>query len=53
FLYLWGESGVGKTHLNLAIAEQLQQRGRQVSYINLQELLDTADPEVLASLFQT
>ena len=53
FLYLWGELGVGKTHLTLAVAEQLQQRGHQVSYINLQELLDTATPEILSSLFQT
>ncbi|MCB2427525.1 DnaA regulatory inactivator Hda [Methylophaga pinxianii] len=53
FLYLWGEAGVGKTHLNLAVAEQLQQRGHAVSYINLQELRDTAKAEVLASLVQT
>ena len=53
FLYLWGESGVGKTHLNLAIAERLQNQGYPVSYINLQELRDTADAEVLASLVQS
>jgi len=53
FLYLWGDSGVGKTHLSLAIAEQLQVMGHQVSYINLQELRDTAEAEVLPSLIQS
>ena len=53
FLYLWGESGVGKTHLTLAIAEKLQQQGHQVSYINFQELVDTTEADVLASLVQT
>lgn len=52
FLYLWGESGVGKTHLSLAISEQLQRNGRQVSYINLRELRHTAQPDVLLSLMQ-
>ena len=53
FLYLWGESGVGKTHLSLAIREQMQRYGWQVSYINLRELRDTAQPDVLPSLMQS
>ena len=53
FLYLWGESGVGKTHLSLAISEQMQRYGWQVSYINLRELRDTAQPDVLPSLMQS
>lgn len=53
FLYLWGEAGVGKTHLSLAIAEQLQVDGQHVSYINLQEISNTADADVLTSLIQS
>jgi|SRR5690554_647132 len=53
FLYLWGESGVGKTHLSLAITEQMQSYGQQVNYLNLRELRETAQPDVLSSLMQS
>ncbi|MDT8310816.1 MAG: DnaA regulatory inactivator Hda [Methylophaga sp.] len=51
FLYLCGASGAGKTHLCLAIAEQLQQQS-SVAYLNFQELLQTAEPAGLSSLMQ-
>ncbi|HET8807402.1 MAG TPA: DnaA regulatory inactivator Hda [Methylophaga sp.] len=51
FLYLCGVSGAGKTHLCLAIAEQLQQQ-TSVAYLNFQELLHTAEPSALMSLMQ-
>ncbi len=51
FLYLCGASGAGKTHLCLAIAEQLQQQ-TSVAYLNFQELLQTAEPAALISLMQ-
>lgn len=53
FLYLWGDVGVGKTHLSLAIAEQLQMRGKQANYINLQEVRATTQAEVLPSLINS
>lgn len=51
FLYLCGASGAGKTHLSLAIAEQLQQQF-SVAYLNLSELTQTAEPSALSSLTQ-
>ncbi|MEX1199753.1 MAG: DnaA regulatory inactivator Hda [Methylophaga sp.] len=51
FLYLCGASGAGKTHLCLAIAEQLQQQN-SVAYLNFHELLQTAEPASLNSLMQ-
>ncbi len=51
FLYLCGASGAGKTHLCLAIAEQLQQQ-TSVAYLNFLELLQTAEPSALMSLMQ-
>lgn len=51
FLYLCGASGAGKTHLCLAIAEQLQQQS-SVAYLNFHELLLTAEPASLNSLMQ-
>lgn len=51
FLYLCGASGAGKTHLCLAIAEQLQQQ-HSVAYLNFQELLHTAEPAALSSLLE-
>ncbi|MEX0614582.1 MAG: DnaA regulatory inactivator Hda [Methylophaga sp.] len=51
FLYLCGASGAGKTHLCLAIAEQLQLQS-SVAYLNFHELLQTAEPAGLNSLMQ-
>lgn len=51
FLYLCGARGAGKSHLCLAIAEQLQQQ-TSVAYLNFQELLNTAEPAALMSLMQ-
>lgn len=49
FLYLCGVSGAGKTHLTLAIADEMQQH-RRVAYLNFQELRQTAEPAALKSL---
>lgn len=51
FLYICGASGAGKTHLCLAIAEQIQQQG-SVAYLNFHELRQTAQPAALLSLMQ-
>lgn len=52
FLYLWGKEATGKSHLLLAIAEQMQYRGLQVSYLPLAELTQSTSPELLQSLEQ-
>ena len=49
FLYLCGASGAGKTHLTLAIADEMQPHCR-VAYLNFQELRQTAEPAALKSL---
>lgn len=49
FLYLCGVGGTGKTHLTLAIADEVQQHSR-VAYLNFQELRQTAEPAALKSL---
>ena len=49
FLYLCGASGAGKTHLTLAIADEMQSHCR-VAYLNFQELRQTAEPAALKSL---
>ena len=51
FLYICGASGAGKTHLCLAIAEQIQQQA-SVAYLNFHELRQTAQPAALLSLMQ-
>ncbi len=38
-LYLWGKSGVGKTHLLQAVCQQVAEQGSTVAYLPLQELL--------------
>ncbi|GAB4288450.1 MAG: DnaA regulatory inactivator Hda [Methylophaga sp.] len=50
FLYLYGETGTGKTHLLIACAEKVQQQGFQVIYLSLAELVRTGQPAVLQSL---
>lgn len=50
FLYLWGESGVGKSHLLIASAEKVQQAGFNVIYLSLAELIATAEPDILQSI---
>lgn len=52
FLYLWGEQGVGKTHLLLAIAEDFQKRNQRVAYLPMAELVKTSSPELLSQLEQ-
>ena len=47
FLYLWGGEASGKTHLLLAIAEQVQKDSKTMLYLPLAELVRTASPEVL------
>ena len=51
FLFLWGHQATGKTHLSLAIIEQLQAKtSKQVRYLPLAELVATVSHEVLASV---
>lgn len=38
-LYLWGNSGTGKTHLLQAVCQQVAEQGKTVAYLPLQELL--------------
>ncbi|HED15645.1 MAG TPA: DnaA regulatory inactivator Hda [Gammaproteobacteria bacterium] len=38
-LYLWGNSGTGKTHLLQAVCQQIAEQGKTVAYLPLQELL--------------
>jgi len=38
-LYLWGNSGTGKTHLLQAACQQVAEQGKTVAYLPLQELL--------------
>lgn len=51
FLYLCGAQGAGKSHLCLAIADQIQQKS-SVAYLNFQELQQTVEPAALMSLMQ-
>ena len=46
FVYLWGNKSCGKTHLLLAMAEQI----RHSVYLPLDELVNTASPAVFESL---
>ncbi|WP_273152323.1 DnaA regulatory inactivator Hda [Methylophaga thiooxydans] len=52
FLYLYGETGTGKTHLLIACAEKVQKLGFRVIYLSLAELIQTSEPAVLQSLEQ-
>jgi len=45
-LYVWGETGLGKTHLLQACCQQAQHIGRQAFYLNLSD----ANPEILEGL---
>jgi DnaA family protein len=51
-LYLWGPSGVGKTHLLLSACQMAAQRGERVAYIPL-ERVDRILPEILQGLETT
>lgn len=50
FLYLYGETGTGKTHLLIACAEKVKKLGFRVIYLSLAELIQTSEPAVLQSL---
>jgi DnaA family protein len=50
FVYLWGEKGLGKSHLLIACAERVQQQAKNVVYQSLAELVQTAEPEILQSI---
>jgi len=50
FLYLYGETGTGKTHLLIACAEKAQKLGFRAIYLSLAELVQTSEPDVLQSL---
>jgi len=50
FIYLWGDTGLGKSHLLIASAERVQQHGQKVVYQSLAELMQTAEPEILQSI---
>jgi len=39
-LYLWGNSGTGKTHLLQAICQRVAEQGKTVAYLPLQEMLN-------------
>jgi DnaA family protein len=52
FLYLWGGHASGKSHLLIAMTEQMQQSGKRTVYLPLSELVATTSPEVLQSLEQ-
>lgn len=52
FLYLWGNKASGKSHLLMAVAEQVQQSQKQALYLPLSELVSAASPEVLQSVEQ-
>ncbi|WP_096527309.1 DnaA regulatory inactivator Hda [Candidatus Nitrosoglobus terrae] len=52
FLYLWGSSGVGKTHLLLSTCRIAAQRGERVVYIPLKRA-DKIAPEILQGLETT
>jgi len=42
-LYLWGNSGTGKTHLLQAVCQQIAELGKTVTYLPLQELLSYSE----------
>ncbi len=48
-LYLWGESGIGKTHLLQAACKQASETDLQVAYIPLKQL-EEMSPEILHGL---
>ena len=48
-LYLWGESGIGKTHLLQAACKQASETDLQVAYIPLKQL-EEMSPEILHDL---
>ncbi len=49
FLYLWGPSGVGKTHLLLAACQTAAKRGERIVYVPLKRA-STMAPEILGGL---
>ncbi len=50
FLYLWGDTASGKTHLLLAMADVAQQQQKTTLYLPLAELVKSASPEVLQGI---
>ena len=49
FIYLWGGSGVGKSHLLMAVAER-ESNHKKVLYLSLADLVNTAAPQILDSI---
>lgn len=49
FLYLWGSSGAGKTHLLLAACQAAAERGETIAYVPLRRA-DSFSPEILQGL---
>jgi DnaA-homolog protein len=52
FLYLWGNKSSGKSHLLMAVAEQVQHLQKRVLYLPLRELVLSESPEILLSVEQ-
>ena len=50
YLYIWGSSGVGKSHLLMACTEQMQKPDNQVLYLPMSQLVETALPVILDSV---
>ena len=52
FLYLWGEKGAGKSHLLMAVIDQIQTQrmNKRLLYLPLAELVNTSSPDVLQSV---
>lgn len=52
FLYLWGDKASGKSHLLMAIMDQIQTRqpSKRIVYLPLAELVVSDSPEILQSL---
>ncbi|MDX1512716.1 MAG: DnaA regulatory inactivator Hda [Gammaproteobacteria bacterium] len=48
-VYLWGESGTGKTHLLEALCARGSERGMQIAYVPLAKR-ESLDPEMLVGL---
>lgn len=54
FLYLWGEKASGKSHLLMAVIDQVQSQktSKRAVYLPLAELVASSSPDVLQSLEQ-
>jgi len=52
YLYLWGESSSGKSHILMAASEHALEQAKRALYLPLAELVSSTSPEVLESLEQ-